>query len=119
MPGTRESWEAALVASIPRTAEIVRGTETALGIDVTYAGEPVFAPIETIETTNIELAINTSYQVLRYRGTYYLCHNAVWLTSTEPTGPVAIRRRHPVRIRKDPAVLAGVQHDLRQGPAQR
>jgi len=84
VPGTRESWEAALVASIPRTAEIVRGTEAALGIDVTYAGEPVFAPIET---TDVELAINTSYQVLRYRGAYYLCHNAVWLKSSEPTGP--------------------------------
>ena len=84
VPGTRESWEAALVASIPRTAEIVRGTEVALDIDVSYAGEPVFAPIET---TDVELAINTSYQVLRFAGTYYLCHNAVWLTSSGPSGP--------------------------------
>ena len=84
VPGTREAWEAALVASIPRKAEIVRGTEAALDIDVTYAGEPVFAPIET---TDIELAINTSYQVLRYEGTYYLCHNAVWLKGFGPSGP--------------------------------
>jgi len=84
VPGTRESWEAALVASIPRTAEIVRGSEAALDIAVDYAGEPVFAPIET---TDIELAVNTSYQVLRFEGTYYLCHNAVWLTSSAPSGP--------------------------------
>ena len=84
IPGTREAWEAALVASIPRKAEIVRGTEAALDLDVTYAGEPAFAPIEK---TGIELAMNTSYQVLRYEGVYYLCHNAVWLTSLAPDGP--------------------------------
>jgi hypothetical protein len=84
VPGTREAWEAALVASIPRKAEIVRGTEAALDIDVTYAGEPVFV---VIETTPVELAINTSFQVLRFEGIYYLCHNAVWLISFHPTGP--------------------------------
>jgi hypothetical protein len=84
VPGTREAWEAALVASIPRKAEIVRGTEAELDVDVTYAGEPAFAPIET---TEIELAVNTSYQVLRFEGTYYLCHNAVWLTGPAPDGP--------------------------------
>ena len=84
VPGTREAWEAALVASIPRKAEIVKGTESELDLDVTYAGEPAFAPIET---TEIELAVNTSYQVLRYEGVYYLCHNAVWLTGPAPEGP--------------------------------
>ena len=84
VPGTEEAWEAALVASIPRTAEIQRGTESDLALDVTYAGEPRFAPIED---TGIELAVNTSFQVLRYGGTYYLCHNATWLTSSSATGP--------------------------------
>ena len=84
IPGTREAWEAALVASIPRKAEVRRGSEEALGIEVTYAGEPAFAPIED---TGIEMAVNTSYQVLRYRGVYYLCHNATWLSSLRPTGP--------------------------------
>ena len=84
VPGTREAWEAALIASIPRKAEIVRGTEAALELDVTYAGDPAFAPIEK---TGIELAMNTSYQVLRYEGVYYLCHNAVWFTSLAPDGP--------------------------------
>ncbi|MGI9342344.1 MAG: hypothetical protein ACR2QV_05810 [Gammaproteobacteria bacterium] len=97
--GTRESREAALVASIPRTAEIVRGTEAELGIDVSYAGEPVFAPIEGAD---VELAINTSYQVLRYRGSYYLCHNAVWLTSSEPTGPWQYADKIPAAFAKIP-----------------
>jgi hypothetical protein len=84
IPGTEEAWEAALIASIPRKAEIQRGSEKALDIDVTYAGEPVFSPIED---TGIELAVNTSYQVLRYEGTYYLCHNATWLTGFSAEGP--------------------------------
>jgi hypothetical protein len=84
VPGTEEAWEAALVASIPRKAEIQRGTENALDIEVSYAGEPVFSPIED---TGIELAVNTSFQVLRYEGVYYLCHNATWLTGFSATGP--------------------------------
>ena len=84
VPGTREAWEAALVASIPRKAEIQRGSESALDLEVEYAGEPVFT---AIETTDIEMAVNTSYQVLRYNGVYYLCHNATWLTSSGPEGP--------------------------------
>lgn len=84
VPGTREAWEAALVASIPREAEIVKGSESELDIDVTYAGEPTFAPIEE---TGIDLAMNTSFQVLRYDDVYYLCHNATWLTGSAPKGP--------------------------------
>lgn len=84
VPGTQEAWEAALVASIPRKAEIVRGTESALSLNVIYAGEPIFT---TIESTEIEMAVNTSFQVLRYNGAYYLCHNAVWLTGFGPNGP--------------------------------
>ncbi|MEL7447711.1 MAG: hypothetical protein AAFN78_00800 [Pseudomonadota bacterium] len=84
IPGTRESWEAALVASIPRTAEIQRGSEAELNFSVDYAGDPEFVPIET---TRIQMAINTSYQVFRLSGDYYVCHNAVWLTGPTANGP--------------------------------
>lgn len=84
IPGTQEAWEAALIATIPRKAEIQRGSEVALKLDVTYAGEPVFEPIEDL---GIDLALNTSYQVLRYEDVYYLCHRATWLFSSSPTGP--------------------------------
>ncbi len=84
VPGTREASEAALVASIPRKAAIQRGSEDALDLEVSYAGEPQFVPIED---TGIEMAINTSFQVLRYEGVYYLCHNATWLTAFSAEGP--------------------------------
>jgi hypothetical protein len=69
IPGTQEAWEAALVATIPRQAKIVKGSEA------------------EIETTDIELAINTTFQVLRFDGVYYLCHNATWLVSDSAHGP--------------------------------
>lgn len=84
IPGTREAWEAALVASIPRKAEIQRGSASALDISVDYAGDPVFTKIPT---TDIEMAVNTTYQVFRYEGAYYLCHNATWLTGFSAAGP--------------------------------
>ena len=84
VPGTQEAWEAALVATIPREAQIVKGSEAELDLGVNYAGDPVFAPIES---TEIELAVNTTFQVLRFDGVYYLCHNATWLTSYSALGP--------------------------------
>lgn len=84
IPGTREAWEAALVASIPRKAEIQRGSESALDLNVDYAGDPVFT---RIPTTEIDMAVNTTYQVFRYQGAYYLCHNATWLTGFGAEGP--------------------------------
>jgi hypothetical protein len=84
IPGTREAWEAALVATIPRKATIAKGSEAELDLGVNYAGEPVFAPIET---TDIELAVNTTYQVLLFEDVYYLCYNATWLVSDSAHGP--------------------------------
>ncbi|CAN0585819.1 unnamed protein product, partial [Ectocarpus sp. 12 AP-2014] len=92
IPGTREAWEAALVASIPRTAVVKRGAEDELNVEVTYAGDPVFVPIEG---AGIEYAANTSFQVLRYGNTYYLCYNATWLTSSSPEGPWEFADRIP------------------------
>jgi hypothetical protein len=84
VPGTREAWEAALVASIPISAKFSREAAADLAPELDYAGDPVFFPIEG---TEIEVAYNTSYQVLKYEGVYYLCYNATWFTSPEPTGP--------------------------------
>lgn len=92
IPGTREAWEAAVEASIPRTAIVERGVEKELAIDVSYAGDPVFLPIDD---TGIEYGANTSFQVLRYADTHYLCHNATWLTSSDAEGPWTFADRIP------------------------
>jgi hypothetical protein len=99
VPGTREAWEAALVASIPRKATISRGTEADAGLSVTYAGEPIFRPIEG---TAVESAINTSSQVLKYQDRYYVCYEAVWFTGTSPTGPWTFADSVPEEFSKIP-----------------
>ena len=83
VPGTVEAWEAALVTVIPRKATVARGSGE-LAPDVSYAGDPVFQPIDGTEVT---MAVNTSYQVLEYQNFYYLCDKAMWFAGSSPTGP--------------------------------
>jgi hypothetical protein len=86
VPGTREAEEAALLASIPRKAEVNRD-EAELEVD--YDGEPVFAPVEGAQ--NISYATNTSYDVLSVATgpatQYYACHQGVWFLADTPHGP--------------------------------
>jgi len=81
VPGTDEAEDAVLDAQIPQTTA-VRRSEAKL--DVQYDGEPKFV---SIEGTRTEYAINTSASVLRIRGRYYACDNAVWFVADAPTGP--------------------------------
>ncbi len=86
VPGTPEAQEAALLASIPRKAEVNR-SEAALQVD--YDGEPMFAPVEGVQ--NISYATNTPYDVLSVAtgpgSQYYACHQGVWFESGTPHGP--------------------------------
>ena len=81
VPGTDEAEDAILDAQIPQTTA-VRRSEAKL--EVQYDGEPKFV---SIEGTKTEYALNTSTSVLRIRGRYYACDNAVWYVADSPTGP--------------------------------
>jgi hypothetical protein len=81
VPGTQQAREAVLGAGIPRTATIVRSEAEA---EVTYVGEPKFG---RIAGTEVSRAINTSADVFRVHGRYYLCHQAVWFVGDAPDGP--------------------------------
>jgi hypothetical protein len=98
IPGTREAWEAALFASIPRKA-VVKKDAAALAPEIVYAGEPVFKPVEG---TSVEFAVNTKYQVLKYKGVFYLCHNAMWFRSASPGGPWTVAESIPAEFSKIP-----------------
>ncbi len=100
IPGTPEAWEAAIVASIPVSASFDRADASRLAPEVIHSGEPVFVPIEG---TSIELALSTSFQVLRYEETYYLCYNATWFTSSNPEGPWSFADSLPDEFAKIPA----------------
>ena len=99
VPGTREAWEAALVASIPVSASFSKADAAELAPEVKHVGEPVFLPIEG---TSIEMAVSTSYQVLKYQESYYLCYNATWFTSPNPDGPWSFAESLPEEFSKIP-----------------
>jgi hypothetical protein len=86
--GTTQAEEAVVDAQIPQTTAIKRDTK----LEVTYDGSPKF---EKIKGTDIEYAVNTGYQVLRIKGMYYACNEAVWFVSNNPNGPWKVADQIP------------------------
>ena len=80
VPGTAAANEAIVMASIPEKATINR---TEVTVKVTYDGNPVFKPIES---TEVQYAFNSPFNVFLVNGQYYCCHNAVWFVAPTPTG---------------------------------
>jgi hypothetical protein len=81
VPGTDEAEDAVLDAQIPQTTAVKRAEAK---LDVQYDGDPKFIGIDGTKT---EYALNTSTSVLRIRGRYYACDNAVWYVADSPMGP--------------------------------
>lgn len=95
VPGTLQAEEAITEASIPQVSAISR-TAT---IEVSYDGDPQF---ETIEGTNIEIAVNTDVTVLRIDGIYYAVDQGVWYVSDNATGPWAVADEVPSAVEDIP-----------------
>jgi hypothetical protein len=93
--GTEEAEEAVLEASVPQTSTIKRDAT----IQVEYDGNPRF---EKVEETQLEYAVNTSYQVLRYGNKYYCANEAVWYEADNPLGPWKVAVAIPEEIQKIP-----------------
>lgn len=96
VPGTEEAEEAVMDNQIPQTAAISRSEAT---LQLTYDGEPKFEPIEG---TELEYAVNTSYQVVRAGDTYYACHEAVWFVADSPNGPWEVADYIPAEFSQIP-----------------
>ncbi|HUM02282.1 MAG TPA: carbohydrate-binding family V/XII [Thermoanaerobaculia bacterium] len=94
--GTDEAEDALLDAQIPQTTAIDRESAR---LEVTYDGEPRF---EAIPGAGIEYAINTPTSVLKVRGRYYACDQAVWYVSSSPTGPWAVSDSRPDEVEAIP-----------------
>jgi hypothetical protein len=92
VPGTPEAQEAILLAQIPRQAEVKKQGTT---VEVTYAGEPRFAPIPG---TSMSYATNTSFDVIRVGDLYYTCFQGVWFVSTTAKGPWVVTADVPSTI---------------------
>jgi len=88
---------ASLDANIPQTAAVVRADAT---VEVEYDGEPKFEPIEE---TELEWAVNSGSQVIKYGDRYYVCDDAVWFTGSSAEGPWEVADYVPEEIYKIPA----------------
>ena len=92
VPGTSESAEARLKASIPTTARVETGSITPT---VAYAGDAQFAPIEA---TDLSYATNTTDTVIKVGEQYFLLQDGVWFVADSPNGPWQLAREVPEAI---------------------
>lgn len=84
VPGTEQAKDAVMIAQIPTTIQ-VNAFEAAQQVNITYAGEPVFKPIDS---TTMQYAANTTEKVLKLSANeYYACVKGIWFFSATPTGP--------------------------------
>jgi hypothetical protein len=98
VPGTQQAAEAVLLAQVPQTARVNKKTTKAP--DVAYQGDPKFEPIEK---TNLEYAVNTDKQIIKFGDLYYMCFQGVWFLSKSPAGPWEVATSIPQEIYAIPA----------------
>lgn len=92
VPGTPQSKEALIQASIPQQATLDVATAT---LDVPYSGTPQF---EAIQGTSMAYAVNTSYNVVRVDKSYYACYQGAWFVAPAPTGNWVLANSVPAVI---------------------
>lgn len=96
VPGTREANEAVELAQAPHKAEVKKDQAT---VEVKYAGDPVFLPVEG---TSMTYAVNTQNDVVKLGDRYYCCYQAVWFSASSPSGPWYVTDKVPPEIYKIP-----------------
>ncbi len=94
--GTRAAEEAALDAQVPQTAKVDRKTAKA---DVEYDGQPKF---ESIESTDMQYAVNTSSSVIKSGNKYYTVEDGIWFVSSNPGGPWTVSLERPRGVENIP-----------------
>jgi len=104
--GTDEAEDALLDAQIPQTTAIDRKSAK---LQVTYDGKRSSVDIPN---SGVEYAINTPTSVLRCRGKYYACDQAVWYVR-RARRPVGSQRCAARRSRQHPSVEPRLQHEVR------
>jgi hypothetical protein len=90
--GTDEARDAVLDARVPQTAAVARGEAD---IEVTYDGQPVYAPVDGTDLVYIQ---NTGSTVLQSEGLFYLVEEGVWYVSTSPNGPWQVSDHRPLQV---------------------
>lgn len=93
VPGTVEARMAALEAMLP--TRVTAGRADAPPVQVEYAGEPAFEPIDG---TTVARAVNSGSDVLLTDGRYYLLYAGIWYVGDAPQGPWRVAAAVPEAI---------------------
>ena len=93
--GTEEAQEAVLDAQIPQTSAINRDAT----IEVTYDGDPQF---DDIQDTELQYAVNTPNQVIKFGDQYYCAADGVWYVADSAQGPWTVATSVPQEIYNQP-----------------
>jgi hypothetical protein len=99
VPGTPQATEGVLLAMVPRTARVNKKELKAP--DVVYQGSPQFQPIQGSQ--NVERAVNTDKDIVKYGDLYYMCFQGVWFMSRSADGPWEVASSIPQQIYTIPA----------------
>jgi hypothetical protein len=98
VPGTDQAMEAVLLAQVPQIARVNK--QEIKAPEVIYQGEPKF---EAIPGTQLQRAVNTDKEIIKFNESYYMCYEGVWFVSTSPKGPWMLAESVPDEIYKIPA----------------
>lgn len=93
VPGTTETRDAVLLASIPTKTVTTKADPPQ--VQVAYEGPPKF---QAIEMTTVQYAVNSPNSVFLVGGSYYCCYDGVWFVSSAATGPWALCTSVPAAI---------------------
>ena len=97
VPGTQQAAEAVLLAQVPQIARINKNDIKAP--EVVYQGDPQY---KDITGTQLQRAVNTDKDIIKFGSSYYMCYQGVWFTSNSPNGPWTVATLIPPEIYKIP-----------------
>jgi hypothetical protein len=97
VPGTQQAAEGVLLASVPQIARVNK--KEIKGPDVIYQDEPRYEPIAG---TELQRAVNTDKQIIKFGETYYMCYQGVWFMANAPNGAWTLATKVPAEIYQIP-----------------
>jgi hypothetical protein len=98
VPGTEESKDALMDTQIPQTAAVKRGPAEDVKTD--FDGEAQF---KAVDGTDLQYAVNTAQQVLKWQDKYYLCKEGIWYVAASANGPWNVSDKRPDGVEAIPA----------------
>jgi len=98
VPGTQQAAEAVVLAQVSQIARVNKKEIKAP--EVIYQGDPQYEPIQN---TQLQRAVNTDKEIIKFGDTYYLCYQGIWFMANIASGPWTLATSVPDEIYQIPA----------------